>query len=114
MVYINSIRTAAKVTAVTLSEDGAAESPSPTEMFSFDGDNDRTTDIGCSTAGSNGTRDHDIKITFRFVSTVEWMQAGDKILVVPNFSAAGPITGPSGPPCSLSGFVGRVTTVDVI
>jgi len=36
------------------------------------------------------------------------MQAGDKILVVPNLSAAGPIAGPSGPISGLSGFVGRV------
>jgi GTPase len=112
MVYINSVRAAAKVTAVALSEDDASESPSPTEMFSFDSDNDRSTENGYGMTGVNGTQDHEIKITFRFMSTVEWMQAGDKILVVPNLSAAGPITGPSGPTSGLSGFVGRVTGVN--
>lgn len=112
MVYINSVRAAAKVTSVALSEDDASESPSPTEMFSFDNDTDHDIENACGIGGSNGTQDQEIRITFRFVSTVEWMQARDQILVVPNLSAAGPVTGPSGPTSGLSGFVGRVTSVN--
>jgi GTPase len=108
LVYINSVRAAVKVTGVALSENDASESSSPTEMFSFDGENDHGAENGFGVLGSNGTQDQEIKITFRFVSTFEWMQAGDKILVVPNLSAAGPIAGPSGPISGLSGFVGRV------
>jgi GTPase len=108
MVYINSVRAAVKVTAVALSENEASESSSPTEMFSFEGENEHGTENGFGILGSSDAQDQEIKITFRFVSTVEWMQAGDKILVVPNLSAAGPITGPSGPTSGLSGFVGRV------
>jgi GTPase len=112
MVYINSVRAAVKVTAVALSENDAPESSSPTEMFSFDGENDHGAENGFGVLGSNGAQDQEIKITFRFVSTVEWTQVGDKILVVPNLSAAGPVTGPSGPTSGLSGFVGMVTDVN--
>jgi GTPase len=105
MIYVNSVRVAVKVTAVALSESEAPESPSPTEMFSFESENDQYLE-------SNGAQDQEIKITFRFVSTVEWMQVGDKILVVPNLSAAGPVAGPSGPTSGLSGFVGRIVDVN--
>lgn len=108
MIYSNSVRAAVKVTAVALSENDTSESSSPTEMFSFEGENEQDSENGFGILGSNATRDQEIKITFRFVSTVEWMQAGDTILVVPNSSAAGPIAGPSGPTSGLSGFVGRV------
>ena len=112
MVYINSFRAAVKVTAVALSENEASESSSPTEMFSFESENDHGNENGLGIQGSNGTQDQEIKITFRFVSTIEWMQGGNKIMVVPNLSAAGPITGPSGPTSGLSGFVGRVVDLN--
>ena len=112
LVYINSIRAAVKVTAVALSENEASEPSSPTEMFSFESENDPGNENGLGVLGSNGTPHQEIKITFRFVSTVEWIQAGDEILVVPNLSATGPITGPSGHASGLSGFVGRVIDVD--
>jgi GTPase len=108
MIYVNAVRVAVKVTAVALSENEASESSSPTEMFSFESENDHCTENGFGNLGSNGTQDQEIRITFRFVSTAEWMQVGDKILVVPNLSATGPITGPSGPTSGLSGFVGRI------
>jgi GTPase len=112
MIYVNSVRVAVKVTAVALSENEASESSSPTEMFSFESENDHCTENGFGNLGSNGTQDQEIRITFRFVSTVEWMQVGDKILVVPNLSAAGPVTGPSGPTSGLSGFVGRIVDMN--
>jgi len=106
MIYVNAVRVAVKVTAVALSENETSESPSPTEMFSFESENDHCTENGF------GTQDQEIRITFRFVSTVEWMQLGDKILVVPNLSVAGPVTGPSGPTSGLSGFVGRIVDMN--
>ena len=112
MIYVNTVRVAVKVTAVALSENEASESSSPTEMFSFESENDHCTENGFGTLGSNGTQDQEIRITFRFVSTVEWMQVGDKILVVPNLSAAGPVTGSSGPTSGLSGFVGRIVDMN--
>ena len=112
MIYVNTVRVAVKVTVVALSENEASESSSPTEMFSFESENDHCTENGLGNVGSNGTQDQEIRITFRFVSTVEWMQVGDKILVVPNLSAAGPVTGPSGPTSGLSGFVGRIVDMN--
>jgi GTPase len=112
MIYVNAVRVAVKVTAVALSENETPESPSPTEMFSFESENDHCTENGFGSLGSNGTQDQEIRITFRFVSTIEWMQLGDKILVVPNLSAAGPVTGPSGPTSGLSGFVGRIVNMN--
>jgi hypothetical protein len=112
MIYVNTVRVAVKVTAVALSENEASESSSPTEMFSFESENDHCTENGFGNAGSNGTQGQEIRITFRFVSTVEWMQVGDRILVVPNLSAAGPVTGPAGPTSGLSGFVGRIVDMN--
>ena len=113
MVYIDSVRAAVKVTAVALTENEACESSSPTEMFSFESENEHGDDDGLEIHGSNGApHDQEIKITFRFMSSIEWMQPGDKMLVVPNLSAAGPITGPAGPTTGLSGFVGRVVDLN--
>ena len=100
LVYANAIRAAVKVLAVALDESRQSDPPSPADLFSFDDVED---------AGSKEQEGGDeIKITFRFVSTVEWMQSGDKVLIVPNMAAAGPVSGPTAASSGLSGFVGRV------
>lgn len=110
IVYINSVRAAVKVNAVALVDDGtdgSDDSSSPTDMFCFD-DNDHEYN-GATTSRDSGGYEGKIKITFRFVSSVEWMQVDDPVLVVPTMAAAGPISGPSTAPATgLAGFVGRV------
>jgi hypothetical protein len=99
--YINNIRAAVKVTAVALAEDAPTEPGSPVDMFAFDTDEE---------AGEiAGHQEKEIKITFRFVSTIEWVQEEDQVLVVPTVSAAGPVAGPSVVTTGLAGFVGRIT-----
>lgn len=128
IVYVNSVRAAVKVTAVALDEDeqrnpSAAAPPTEdaeeeAEVFMFDTDDDGPQTAGWETQGiqdrANSDRQRNlIKLSFRFVSTVEWMDVGDQVLVVPTVTAAGPVAGPS-PLVSfsgLAGFVGRVCEV---
>ena len=100
LVYANTVRAAVKVVAVALDESSCSDPPSPADLFSFD-------DVENASLKEQ-ERGDEIKITFRFVSTVEWMQRGDKVLVVPNMAAAGPVSGPTAASSGLSGFVGRV------
>ncbi|KAJ9654023.1 hypothetical protein H2198_006878 [Neophaeococcomyces mojaviensis] len=123
IVYINSIRAAVKVTAVALDEkedcqksrDWKGANSHHEEVFSFDDDDDEAYQDEFD--GKNGTPNGEVeshgqhlRISFRFVSTVEVLEVDDQVLVVPNLSAAGPVTGPT---CTstisgLSGFVGRI------
>ena len=105
--YINSIRAAVKVTAVAL-VDNETEASSPTGVFAFDGDDE---DEEPST--EPGHQEKEIRITFRFASTVEWMGLGDQVLVVPTVSTTGPVAGPVGTTSGLVGFVGRICEVHV-
>jgi GTPase len=99
-VYVNSIRAAVRVSSVALAEnDSDMEMPSRDEsgVFTFDGDEQSADD------------DQDIKIRFKFLSSVEWMRLGDRVLVVPNAAAIGPITGGSvAATGGLNGFVGTI------
>ncbi|KEF63479.1 uncharacterized protein A1O9_01457 [Exophiala aquamarina CBS 119918] len=117
LVYVNSIRGAVKVTAVALDdekegrENDDAEVQSETEVFRFDSDDEA--DVHAMTKKGKErdvwTLEKSIKITFRFMSTVEWMEIGDRVLVVPTVTAPGPVTGPVAPNLSpLAGFVGRI------
>lgn len=119
LVYVNSIRAAVKVTAVALDDDkdqqrnDDTEAQAETEVFRFDSDEDEGTNVHARTSnegeGSTWTSARSIKITFRFVRTMEWMEAGDRVLVVPTLTAPGPVTGPAASNVSpLAGFVGRV------
>lgn len=119
LVYVNSIRAAVKVTAVALDDEkdqqrnDDTEAQAETEVFRFDSDEDERTNVHARTSnqmeGGTWTSAKSIKITFRFVSTVEWMEAGDRVLVVPTLTAPGPVTGPAASNVSpLAGFVGRV------
>lgn len=98
--YINSIRAPVKVICVALSDhDSDSELPGigDSEVFAFDGD------------GQNSDEGHDINVKFRFLSTVEWMRLDDRVLVVPNAAAVGPVTGGSvAATGGLNGFVGRI------
>ena len=122
IVYVNSIRAAVKVTAVALDEDEQREQPiaagslplEEADVFHFDDDDEdggpRSEDHN---AGETYAERKEIKLSFRFVSTVEWMEIGDQALVVPTMTAAGPVTGPTpvANASGLAGFVGRICEV---
>lgn len=125
LVYVNSIRSAVKVIAVALGDDepdyvNNKSTHKPTEnnhdeVFSFDDDDEGEDNVSTNgIAPQNGSDSH-LKISFRFVSTVEYLEKGDRVLVVPNVTAAGPISGPAST-CTvagLSGFVGRICEMSV-
>jgi len=116
IVYVNSVRAAVKVTSVALEEGEQGPTDAPTfpspevEMFHFDSDDEsrhlEKDDVAVD-------RQSEIKISFRFVSTVEWMELGDQILVVPTVTAPGPITGAAAShhTSGLTGFVGRINEI---
>ncbi|ETI28012.1 hypothetical protein G647_00461 [Cladophialophora carrionii CBS 160.54] len=122
IVYVNSVRAAVKVTAVGLDED---EQPGTTksaaacshgeeqaDLFRFDDDYDDAKIPAQEMVNGKGPSAgrKEIKLTFRFSSTVEWMKVGDQVLVVPTMTAAGPVTGATSVVnlSGLSGYVGRV------
>ena len=132
LIYVNSIRAAVKVISVALNDDedgGKGErknshrqddqtttASSESEVFSFDSDEEDMRGQRHADGSMNGENDarawedKDIKITFRFVSTVEWMELGNQVLVVPTVTAPGPVTGPAiSNMSSLAGFVGKVS-----
>lgn len=109
--YMNSIRAAVKVSAVALDDDEPQgrqrHSSLEAEIFSFDSDGETG---NVEESDPNARTDKEITIRFRFVSTVEWMDIGDQVLVVPTVTAPGPVTGAAvSNPSVLSGFVGRVS-----
>ncbi|KAF7507938.1 hypothetical protein GJ744_009972 [Endocarpon pusillum] len=99
-IYANSTRSPVKVTSVALTEHDDDKEPSSRDdsgVFTFDGDD------------QNAKESKEIKIKFRFLSSLEWMRLGDRVLVVPNAASVGPVTGGFVPATGgLSGFVGRV------
>ena len=108
--YVHSVRAAVRVTAVALADDHD-ETSSPPAVFSFDDDNDDDENGGAPSGMEH--QEKEIKLTFRFVSTVEWMSEGDRVLVVPIVSTTGPVTGPVGATSGLTGFVGRVCELHI-
>ncbi|KAL1999940.1 hypothetical protein VTN02DRAFT_3781 [Thermoascus thermophilus] len=121
IIYTASIRTAARITSVALAEQEMVSSPpSPTEpdFFSFDdGDHvdkeghrdgssrrtgaERNRALDLSTASAH----EDIKVTFSFISSIEWVEVGSPVLVMPG-TATSPAAG--GATAGLEGFVGRI------
>jgi GTPase len=102
--YVNSTRSAVKVTSMALA-DREVENDLPnrdeTCVFVFDGDKH-----GAETS-------QHVRIGFKFLSGVEWMTIGDRVLVIPNAAAVGPITGGCvAATGGLSGFVGTVCDLD--
>jgi GTPase len=124
VIYVGNIRTTAKVICVALAdEDVASSPPSPTEpdFFSFDGEDkespnhsvprrnrhesDKMIDVSSASGHEN------INITFAFISSVEWIEVGSLVAVMPG---AATTTSASGEPVVLSGlegFVGRIYDV---
>ncbi len=111
IVYINSIRAAVKVMAVALADD-ETEPSSPAILFSFDGDEDDEGEEVDAKPGV-GHQENEVVITFRFVSTVEWMNQGDRVLVVPTASTTGLVAGPVGATGGLAGYVGSISEVHI-
>jgi GTPase len=97
LVYVNAIRAAVKVISLV-----KAHSQESSSVFDFEDEHD------------DGEA-QEIRITFRFVSTVEALSVGDRVLVVPTLSASGPVAGAmaSGNYSGLSGFVGTVSEIVV-
>ncbi|EYE90900.1 uncharacterized protein EURHEDRAFT_466103 [Aspergillus ruber CBS 135680] len=127
IVYIANIRTAVKVTCVELAENeviSTPPSPAEPEFFCFDGDPDRGQINGDSRERRNADIQkaidstdaaEDVHITFSFVTSLEWVEIGSRVLVMPGAStlaSSAPLSG-SGPGglSGLEGFVGRVRVV---
>ncbi|GFG12957.1 GTP-binding protein 2 [Aspergillus udagawae] len=117
--YVSNIRVTVKVTCVTLAEDEIISSPpSPTEpdFFGFDSDvvdrgKGHASEVNNVVNSAKNTNQGDVKISFSFVTSVEWVEAGSRVLVVPGTSTPlSPAQG-SAPPLGLGGFVGRVCNV---
>ncbi|GIJ99063.1 hypothetical protein Aspvir_001187 [Aspergillus viridinutans] len=117
--YVSNIRATVKVTCVTLAEDEIISSPpSPTEpdFFSFDSDvvdrgKGHASEVNNVVNSAKNTSHGDVKISFSFVTSVEWVEVGSRVLVVPGTTTAlSPAQG-FAPPLGLGGFVGRVCNV---
>jgi len=116
--YIHTIRAPVKVTAVALEDDDKsrlrqngsvnAQAFPHDEVFSFEDDNGGQIDDLNRHVRSQSTTS--LRITFKFVSTVEFLATDDPVLVVPNMTPSGPLTGPPSTSTipGFSGFVGRV------
>ncbi|KAL2819684.1 hypothetical protein BJX63DRAFT_418662 [Aspergillus granulosus] len=119
IVYIANIRTTVKLTCMALAEDNIVSSPpSPTEpeFFSFDADSEsredvQTPEVNKVVSVSEGTVQGSINITFSFVTSVEWVELGSKVLLMPGASTALASTEGSRSPSGLEGFVGRVCEI---
>ena len=101
MVYVNAIRAAAKVTSLTFAPLQSQHDVS--SLFDFEDEYISDKDM------------QDVRITFRFVSSIEWMAIGDRVLVVPTASTTGPVAGQvnTNAGSGLSGFVGSICEVTV-
>lgn len=118
IVYLSNIRTTVKVTCVTLGDDEVISrppSPAEPEFFEFDGDGpDRETDraeVGEVVNSSENSEQEDIYITFSFVTSIEWVEVGSQVLLMPGAAMASSTTPGSLSPSGLEGFVGRVSEV---
>lgn len=131
VVYIGNIRAAAKVTCVALADDDDddddAEADSPTgpepDFFNFDDDEEREKSqkpnrarrtrpesektIDVSNAHVNGH----VNITFAFISSIEWVEVGSLVVVMPGVTAATSATGDPIALSGLEGYVGRLIEV---
>ncbi|KAL3460426.1 hypothetical protein BJX64DRAFT_263070 [Aspergillus heterothallicus] len=119
IVYIANIRATVKLTCMALAEDEIISSPpSPTEpeFFSFDADTEsregvKNHEVDKVVSASASTMHDTIDITFSFVSSVEWIEVGSKLLLMPGASTALAPTEGSGSPSGLEGFVGRIREI---
>ncbi|PYI12767.1 hypothetical protein BO78DRAFT_392566 [Aspergillus sclerotiicarbonarius CBS 121057] len=115
--YVANVRTTVKLTCMALAEDEVISRPpslTEPEFFSFDGDLPaRERDqpgVQEMVRSSGGPGQGEIKITFAFVTSVEWIEIGSRVLLMPGASTALAAQG-SSLPFGLDGFVGRVCDV---
>ncbi|KAI2965569.1 hypothetical protein CBS147323_5741 [Aspergillus niger] len=95
-VYVANVRTTVKLSCMALAEDEViSRPPSPTEpeFFNFDGDTSgyergREPGVQDMVQSSSNPGQGDIKITFEFVSSVEWIEVGSRVLLMPGTSTA--------------------------
>ncbi|PWY70944.1 hypothetical protein BO70DRAFT_125307 [Aspergillus heteromorphus CBS 117.55] len=129
IIYVANVRTTVKLTCMALADDevdviSRPLSPVEPDFFSFDGDaparegdqergreREGVQDV-IRAAGSNPAQG-DIRITFEFVTSVEWVEVGSRVLLMPGASVALASTSgiASGVASGLEGFVGRVCEV---
>ncbi|EEA28130.1 hypothetical protein TMatcc_003564 [Talaromyces marneffei ATCC 18224] len=128
VVYIGNIRAAAKVTCVALADDAEIDShteplPEEGDFFSFDDDDERDKQkqgnrirrvrpesektIDVSSVHDNGF----VNITFAFISSIEWVEVGSLVVVMPGVTTATSATGNLIPLSGLEGYVGRLVEV---
>ena len=124
IVYIHTIRAPVKVTAVALEDHNestgqnvascVSQTVTHDEVFSFeeedDDDDNDAKHADDEKAPARSQERGNLKISFRFVRTVEYLDKNDQVLVVPNVMPAGPVTGPVSTSIipGFSGFVGRI------
>ncbi|EAW11259.1 uncharacterized protein ACLA_089510 [Aspergillus clavatus NRRL 1] len=114
--YIANVRSTVKVTSMTLAGDEIISSPpSPTEPVFFNFDNDagdrgkrNTSEVSKVVNDSSNSSQGEVKITFSFVTSVEWVEVGSLSLIIPGTSTALPPGQGAPPTLGLNGFVGRV------
>jgi GTPase len=119
IVYVANVRTTVKLTCMALAGDEIISSPpSPTEpeFFSFDADSEsreavQKPEVNKVVSSSDGTIQDTIDITFSFVTSVEWIEIGSKVLLMPSASSALASTEGSSPSSGLEGFAGRVREI---
>lgn len=126
IVYTANIRAAAKVTCVALADnDVVSAPPSPVEpdFFSFDGDDSDNGNLDHNAGRHAGTESErairvssdsaqeDIKITFVFISSVEWIEVGYPVIIMPGAMTTPSVSGESTMLLGFGGFVGRVSEV---
>ena len=120
IVYIANVRTPVRVTCVELA-DNEVVSPTEPEFFSFDSDSPDDFDQGDTEVKNviGADSGQDVHITFSFVTSLEWVEVGSRVLLMPGVgtasASASGASGPSGTAGSgllgLEGFVGRVRDV---
>lgn len=118
IVYIANIRTPVRVTCVELA-DNEVVSPSEPEFFSFDSDSpDDLDQRDTEVKNVIGEAGQDVHITFSFVTSLEWVEAGSRVLLMPGAASITPgptssVSGSGSRPglLGLEGFVGRVRDV---
>lgn len=112
--YIANVRTTVKLTCMALAGDEVISSPpSPTEpdVFSFDADSPSKPEVSKVVNSGDEPVQGSIDITFAFVTSIEWVEVGSKVLLMPGASAALASAEGSSSPSGLEGFVGHVREV---
>ncbi|MCJ1474185.1 hypothetical protein MMC13_002843 [Lambiella insularis] len=101
-VYIASIRASAKIITVeAVADDSAQGSPADHEDFgNVFGFGELVADTAHVARSPMATEKRCIEVTFRFVSSREWVEVGTQVLVMPGSGAEGSV--------GLEGFVGRI------